>query len=78
MKKPECFYIAQKLRECMKILGFNDDQHDTDIMITAGLTGAGKEHLQSAAGGVRCRCGINRLLNLLVALGLAYPIWWGA
>ncbi len=40
IKAPECFYIEQKLRECMKIPVMHDDQHGTAIISAAALLNA--------------------------------------
>ncbi len=37
---PECFIIEQRLRECMDIPIFHDDQHGTAIITAAGLINA--------------------------------------
>src|SRR5687768_4089831 len=37
---PECFIIEQRLRECMDIPVFHDDQHGTAIICAAGLINA--------------------------------------
>ncbi len=37
---PECFIIEQRLRECMDIPVFHDDQHGTAIITAAGLINA--------------------------------------
>ncbi|MEI7173642.1 NADP-dependent oxaloacetate-decarboxylating malate dehydrogenase [Pectobacterium carotovorum] len=74
IKAPECFYIEKKLRECMKIPVFHDDQHGTAIICTAavlnGLRVVEKNIsdvrlVVSGAGAASIAC-----LNLLVALGL--------
>src|SRR6201995_1708307 len=40
IKAPECFVIEQRLRECMDIPVFHDDQHGTAIICAAGLINA--------------------------------------
>ena len=40
IKAPECFIIEQRLRECMDIPVFHDDQHGTAIIVAAGLVNA--------------------------------------
>ena len=40
IKAPECFIIEQRLRECMDVPVFHDDQHGTAIIATAGLINA--------------------------------------
>src|SRR5271154_3242490 len=40
IKAPECFVIEQRLRECMDIPVFHDDQHGTAIVAAAGLINA--------------------------------------
>src|ERR1700732_784556 len=40
MKAPECFIIAQRLRELLDIPVFHDDQHGTAIIAAAGLINA--------------------------------------
>ncbi|HLT00861.1 MAG TPA: NADP-dependent malic enzyme, partial [Geminicoccaceae bacterium] len=40
IKAPGCFVIEQRLRECMDIPVFHDDQHGTAIIATAGLINA--------------------------------------
>jgi malate dehydrogenase (oxaloacetate-decarboxylating)(NADP+) len=40
IKAPECFIIEQRLRECMDIPVFHDDQHGTAIIAAAGLINA--------------------------------------
>ena len=40
IKAPECFIIEQRLRECMEIPVFHDDQHGTAIIAAAGLVNA--------------------------------------
>jgi len=37
IKAPECFYIEEKLKECLSIPVFHDDQHGTAIIAGAGL-----------------------------------------
>ena len=40
IKAPECFVIEQRLRECMDVPVFHDDQHGTAIIAAAGLVNA--------------------------------------
>ena len=40
IKAPDCFIIEQKLKECMDIPIFHDDQHGTAIITAAGLINA--------------------------------------
>ncbi len=40
IKAPECFYVEEKLMECMSIPVFHDDQHGTAVITTAGLLNA--------------------------------------
>ena len=40
IKAPECFIIEQKLKECLDIPVFHDDQHGTAIISLAGLINA--------------------------------------
>ncbi|GAB4162586.1 MAG: NADP-dependent malic enzyme [Rickettsiaceae bacterium] len=40
IKAPECFIIEEKLKECMNIPVFHDDQHGTAIIAAAGLINA--------------------------------------
>lgn len=40
IKAPECFEIESRLRECMQIPVFHDDQHGTAIIAGAALLGA--------------------------------------
>lgn len=40
IKAPDCFIIEQKLKECMDIPIFHDDQHGTAIIAAAGLINA--------------------------------------
>ena len=40
IKAPDCFIIEQRLRECMEIPVFHDDQHGTAIIAAAGLVNA--------------------------------------
>jgi len=40
IKAPECFYIEEKLRECMSIPVFHDDQHGTAIIGSAAFLNA--------------------------------------
>jgi malate dehydrogenase (oxaloacetate-decarboxylating)(NADP+) len=74
IKAPECFIVERKLRACMKIPVFHDDQHGTAIIVGAailnGLKVVGKDlrHVKlvvSGAGAAALAC-----LNLLVDMGL--------
>ena len=40
IKAPECFIIEEKLKSCMQIPVFHDDQHGTAIVVAAGLINA--------------------------------------
>lgn len=40
IKGPDCFYIEAKLKECMPIPVFHDDQHGTAIICLAGIINA--------------------------------------
>jgi len=40
IKAPECFMIEERLRACMDIPIFHDDQHGTAIIVAAGLINA--------------------------------------
>ena len=40
VKAPECFVIEQRLRECLDVPVFHDDQHGTAIIAAAGLVNA--------------------------------------
>ena len=40
IKAPECFVIEQRLRECLDVPVFHDDQHGTAIIAAAGLLNA--------------------------------------
>jgi len=40
IKGPDCFYVETKLKECMPIPVFHDDQHGTAIVCLAGLINA--------------------------------------
>jgi malate dehydrogenase (oxaloacetate-decarboxylating)(NADP+) len=40
IKAPECFYIEEKLRACMSIPVFHDDQHGTSIIAAAAFLNA--------------------------------------
>ncbi len=40
IRAPDCFMIEQRLRECMDIPVFHDDQHGTAIIAAAGLVNA--------------------------------------
>src|SRR6201996_5851555 len=74
IKAPDCFVVERKLRECMKIPVFHDDQHGTAITVSAaflnGLKGVGKaitevKVVTSGAGAAALAC-----LDLMVDLGL--------
>ncbi len=80
IKAPECFYIEKKLRECMKIPVFHDDQHGTAIISAAailnGLEIVGKKIEEvklvcSGAGAAAIAC-----VDLAVALGLKREHVW--
>jgi len=80
IKAPECFYVERKLRECMRIPVFHDDQHGTSIIVGAallnGLRVVGKEISKiklvcSGAGAAALAC-----LDLLVSLGLPMRNIW--
>lgn len=40
IKAPECFYIEEELKKCMKIPVFHDDQHGTAIIASAAFLNA--------------------------------------
>src|SRR6195256_2518496 len=74
IKAPECFYVARKLRERMKIPVFHDDQHGTAITVGAAVYNGlkvvnkdiGKAKLvASGAGAAALSC-----LELLVKMGM--------
>jgi malate dehydrogenase (oxaloacetate-decarboxylating)(NADP+) len=80
IKAPECFAVERKLRECMKIPVFHDDQHGTAITVSAafinGLKVVGKDIAQvkvvtSGAGAAALAC-----LDLMVHLGLPLENIW--
>jgi malate dehydrogenase (oxaloacetate-decarboxylating)(NADP+) len=80
IKAPECFVVERKLRECMKIPVFHDDQHGTAITVSAafinGLKVVGKDISQvkvvtSGAGAAALAC-----LDLMVHLGLPLENIW--
>jgi malate dehydrogenase (oxaloacetate-decarboxylating)(NADP+) len=80
IKAPECFEVEAKLRACMKIPVFHDDQHGTAIIVAAAVENAlhltgkkiGKIKLvTSGAGAAALAC-----LNLLVSLGLKRENIW--
>jgi malate dehydrogenase (oxaloacetate-decarboxylating)(NADP+) len=80
IKAPECFVVERKLRECMKIPVFHDDQHGTAITVSAafinGLKVVGKDIAQvkvvaSGAGAAALAC-----LDLMVHLGLPLENIW--
>ena len=76
IKAPECFIIEQRLRECMDIPVFHDDQHGTAIIAAAGLinalhlTGRDMKNTRlvingAGAAGIAC-------VELLKAMGLPH------
>lgn len=74
IKAPECFYIEKKLRECMKIPVFHDDQHGTAIISSAAILNGLKlvekdiskvKLVCSGAGAAAIAC-----LDLLVKVGI--------
>jgi malate dehydrogenase (oxaloacetate-decarboxylating)(NADP+) len=74
IKAPECFDIERRLRACMKIPVFHDDQHGTAITVAAAVRNAlvlqGKSLpdlrlVTSGAGAAALAC-----VDLLVAMGL--------
>ena len=74
IKAPECFEIEKRLRECMNIPVFHDDQHGTAIVVAAAIRNGllvAKKNLEdvklvcSGAGAAALAC-----LNLLVFMGL--------
>jgi malate dehydrogenase (oxaloacetate-decarboxylating)(NADP+) len=80
IKAPECFEVEAKLRECMKIPVFHDDQHGTAIIVAAAiqnalfLTGKSLDRVKivtSGAGAAALAC-----LNLLVLLGARRENIW--
>jgi malate dehydrogenase (oxaloacetate-decarboxylating)(NADP+) len=80
IKAPECFVVERKLRECMKIPVFHDDQHGTAITVSAafinGLKVVGKDIAKvkvvtSGAGAAALAC-----LDLMVHLGLPLENIW--
>jgi malate dehydrogenase (oxaloacetate-decarboxylating)(NADP+) len=75
IKAPECFIIEERLRECMDIPVFHDDQHGTAIIAAAGMINAmqltGRDIKQTrlvcngaGAAGIAC-------LDLIKAIGFA-------
>ena len=80
VKAPECFEIEAKLRRCMKIPVFHDDQHGTAIIVAAavynGLHIVGKAWDQvklvtSGAGAAAMAC-----VDLLVDMGMPVENIW--
>jgi len=80
IKAPECFEVEARLRECMKIPVFHDDQHGTAIIVGAAVTNGlrlvGKDPskiklVTSGAGAAALAC-----LDLLVALGVKRENIW--
>lgn len=74
IKAPECFVIEEKLKSCMNIPVFHDDQHGTAIVVAAATINAlriQKKKIEdvklvtSGAGAAAIAC-----VNLLVTLGL--------
>lgn len=74
IKAPECFIIEEKLKSCMQIPVFHDDQHGTAIITAAGLINAA--HITSrsldkmkivvnGAGAAAIAC-----IELLVSIGV--------
>jgi malate dehydrogenase (oxaloacetate-decarboxylating)(NADP+) len=73
IKAPECFEVEERLKACMNIPVFHDDQHGTAIIVGAAVTNAlsfaGKtidriKIVASGAGAAALAC-----LNLLLSLG---------
>lgn len=73
IKAPECFIIEEKLKACMNIPVFHDDQHGTAIITAAGLinatflTNRSFENLKivvNGAGAAAIAC-----IELLIAMG---------
>ncbi|WP_341793045.1 MULTISPECIES: NADP-dependent malic enzyme [unclassified Rickettsia] len=73
IKAPECFIIEEKLKSCMDIPVFHDDQHGTAIIIAAGLMNASYltnrsfsdlKIVVNGAGAAAIAC-----IELLIALG---------
>ncbi len=80
IKAPECFEIESRLKECMKIPVFHDDQHGTAIIVGAAVCNAlilnGKKIedikiVASGAGAAALAC-----LNLLVSMGAKRKNIW--
>jgi malate dehydrogenase (oxaloacetate-decarboxylating)(NADP+) len=80
IKAPDCFVVERKLRECMKIPVFHDDQHGTAITVSAafinGLKVVGKDIttvkvVVSGAGAAALAC-----LDLMMHLGLPLENIW--
>ena len=76
IKAPGCFIIEQRLRECMDIPVFHDDQHGTAIIAAAGLinaldlTGRSLQDVRlviNGAGAASIAC-----VELLKAMGLPH------
>ena len=72
IKAPECFYIEEKLRECMSIPVFHDDQHGTAIIASAAFLNAleitgraiGKTRVVFSGGGAAAIATANLFLSL--------------
>ncbi|MCC8398573.1 MAG: NADP-dependent malic enzyme [Rickettsia endosymbiont of Labidopullus appendiculatus] len=74
IKSPECFIIEEKLKSCMQIPVFHDDQHGTAIIAAAGLINAAyitnrsldnMKIVVSGAGAAAIAC-----IELLIALSV--------
>ncbi|XVN42426.1 MAG: NADP-dependent malic enzyme [Candidatus Rickettsia vulgarisii] len=74
IKAPECFIIEEKLKSCMQIPVFHDDQHGTAIITAAGLinsayiTGRSLDKMKivvNGAGAAAIAC-----IELLVSIGV--------
>ncbi len=80
IKAPECFEIEAKLKHCMKIPVFHDDQHGTAIIVAAAVRNAldlaakridAVKIVTSGAGAAALAC-----INLLVSLGAKRENIW--
>ncbi len=80
IKAPECFEIETRLRQCMNIPVFHDDQHGTAIIVGAAVKNAmilarkslpDVKIVTSGAGAAAIAC-----LNLLVLLGAKRENIW--
>jgi malate dehydrogenase (oxaloacetate-decarboxylating)(NADP+) len=80
IKAPECFEIEAKLKHCMKIPVFHDDQHGTAIIVAAAVRNAldlaakridAVKIITSGAGAAALAC-----INLLVSLGAKRENIW--